>query len=102
MKYGYIELAMQGVFSHWAIYFEAGYLVINMKIIAVPNANNVSCECELPALGAHVTTMDGRSSFVAGETAHFGCSDGYELTGSRDVTCLPGCVLDRDPPECEG
>ncbi|KFM77244.1 Sushi, von Willebrand factor type A, EGF and pentraxin domain-containing protein 1, partial [Stegodyphus mimosarum] len=55
--------------------------------------------CPRPVSPAHGTVLF--RALVVDSTVHFSCSEGYEITGSPNSTCLPDQTWSTDPPICQ-
>ncbi|GFR11206.1 sushi, von Willebrand factor type A, EGF and pentraxin domain-containing protein 1 [Trichonephila clavata] len=55
--------------------------------------------CSRPVPPAHGTVLF--RALVVDSTVHFSCSEGYEMHGSPNSTCLANQTWDSDPPTCK-
>nr|XP_042895666.1 sushi, von Willebrand factor type A, EGF and pentraxin domain-containing protein 1 isoform X2 [Parasteatoda tepidariorum] len=59
----------------------------------------VPLPCPRPTPPAHGTVLF--RALVVSSTVHFGCSEGYEMHGSPNSTCLTNQTWDVEPPLCK-
>ena len=56
--------------------------------------------CQAPQLIDH-GSVNFRTPISSGSQAFYDCSPGFELNGSRNITCLPSGEWSNFPPECK-
>ncbi|XP_066456314.1 complement component receptor 1-like protein isoform X2 [Eleutherodactylus coqui] len=66
-----------------------------------PTCDATSVTCQNPEVANSHVKSGSKSEYVPHDVLEFECEEGYDLTGSSNITCSSRGLWEPSPPECE-